>query len=102
MSAFDESDARASSGGSSMCAGIARTVADADQTVESERHNKGISHAWSSCMRDNSKPTVRTAGKAAFRTLGVNGLSLPIPKLRRPNRDIVVEHFELSFIGAAR
>jgi len=50
MSTSDASDDRAFSGGLSMCAGIARTVDDVDQTVEPERRNKEISHAWSSCM----------------------------------------------------
>jgi hypothetical protein len=80
MSASDASDDRASSDELSMCAGTARTVADVLQTVEPERRNKEIPHAWSSCMRNSSKPAVRTAGKTAFRTLGVNRISSPIPK----------------------
>jgi hypothetical protein len=79
MPASDEPDDRAFSGGPSMCAGIARTVADVDQTVDPARHSKGISHVWSSCVRNSSKRAARTAEKPALRTPSFNRISLPIP-----------------------
>jgi hypothetical protein len=63
MLAFDGTGDRAFSDVSSTCAGIARTGAAADQSAEPERHNRGISHAWNSCMRISSNPALLSDGK---------------------------------------
>jgi len=82
MPGSDEPGDRASSGGSSMCAGIARIADAADQTAEPERHNRGISHVWSSYMRITPNTALLSDGRTAFCTLSINRISLPIPKLR--------------------
>ena len=82
MLASDGPGDRASSGGSSTCAGIAHIADAADQTAEPERHNRGISHVWSSYMRITSNTALLSDGRTAFRMLSINRISLPIPKLQ--------------------
>jgi len=82
MQASDEMGDLASSGGLSTCAGIARTGAAAAQTAEPERHNRGISHVWISCMRITSDPALSPEEESTLQSLSVNRISLPIPKLR--------------------
>jgi hypothetical protein len=81
MLAFDVPGDHASSGGWSTCADIARTADAADQSAEPEHHNRGISHVWSSCMRITPHTNVPSDGKPVSGTLGINRISLPIPKL---------------------
>ena len=81
MQASDEMGDLASSGGLSTCAGIARTGAAVAQTAEPERHNRGISHVWSSYMRITPNTALLSDGRTTFCTLSINRISLPIPNL---------------------
>lgn len=81
MQESDEMGDLASSGGLSTCAGIARTGAAAAQTAEPERHNRGISHVWISCMRITSDLALSPEGESTLQSLSVNRISLSIPKL---------------------
>src|ERR1700690_4213812 len=78
---FDGIDDRASVAESSMCGDIAHTAVAVDQNAEPERHNKGISHALSSCMPITPKTDHQPGGKAALFATGINRNSLPIPRL---------------------
>ena len=82
MLASDGAGDRVFSGGSSRCAGIARTGAAADQTAERECRSRGISHVWSSCMLITSNLVLPSEGESALENLSVNRISLPIPNLR--------------------
>jgi hypothetical protein len=64
-----------------MCGGIAHTAVAVDQNAELERHNKGISHALSSCMGITPKTDHQPGGKTAFFAASINRISLPIPKM---------------------
>ena len=77
----DGPDDPASSGGPSTCAGIARIADAADQTAGPEHHNRGISHALSSCMRITSSPETLCVVKSSVVMRNLNRISLPIPKL---------------------
>ena len=81
MLVSDESGDRASVGERSTCVGTECTAVAADQTDELGHHNKGISHAWSSCMRISSNCILLPQEKSAFCMLSVNRISLPIPNL---------------------
>jgi hypothetical protein len=81
MLASDEMGDPASSDGLSTCVGIAHTAAAAAQNAEPERHNRGISHVWISCMRITSDPAPLPDGEPVFHILSVNRISLPIPNL---------------------
>jgi hypothetical protein len=72
---------RVSSGGSSTCEGIAHTADAVGQTAEPERRNRGISHAWISCMRISPHSALLSDGKPALQTQFINRISLPIPDL---------------------
>src|SRR5258708_34161738 len=75
-------DDRAFVAESSMCGGIARTAVAVGQNAEPKRHNRGISHAWSSCMRITPKADRLSEGKPVFSAISINRISLPIPKFR--------------------
>jgi hypothetical protein len=64
-----------------MCDGIAHTAVAVDQNAEPQRHNKGISHALSSCMRTTPKTDRLSAENQPFFASGINRISLPIPIL---------------------
>ena len=81
MLASDEMGDPASSDGLSTCVGIAHTAAAAAQNAEPERHNRGISHVWSSYMRITPNTALLSDGRTAFCTLSINRISLPIPKM---------------------
>jgi hypothetical protein len=81
MPRFDGIDDRACVAEPSMCGGIAHTADAANQNAEPQRHNKGISHALSSCMRITPKTDHQPGRKAALLATGINRISLPIPSL---------------------
>lgn len=73
--------ARVSSGESSTYACIARIAFAAAQIGECGLHNKGISHVWTSYMRNSPNPALLTEGENIFYNSVINRISLPFPRL---------------------